>query len=727
MPSSLRQPDFPPMSRGEMAALGWDECDVIVVTGDAYVDHPAFGSAVIARVLLDAGYRVGVIAQPDWRRVEPFRVLGRPRLFFGITAGNVDSMVANYSPRHQQRHQDDYSPGGRAGLRPNRAVTVYANRCREAYRDAALVIGGIEASLRRLAHYDYWDDRVRSSLLTDTRADVLVYGMGERAVVEIARRLAAGDGLEGVPGTAVISRDPVPADALVLASLATVRDDPVRFNEAFRAWYRESDQPGGRVVAQPHADRTIVQYPPPAPMTEDELDHVYDLPYARASHPAYREPVPALATVRFSITSHRGCVGSCSFCSLRAHQGRIIQWRSADSIVRETARITRVDGFRGHITDIGGPTVNMYGATCAKMRRGMVCADRECTWPETCPNLRLGLDRQMAMLDAVSRVPGVKRVTVGTGLRYDLLRDRAGLAYLERLCGRHVSGQLRVAPEHIVPGVLRVMRKAGPDSYRRFRERFRAINERLALKQYLIPYFISGHPGATVDDAVELAEYLVCEERLLIRQVQQFTPLPMTPSAAAWHTGLDPFSAKPLHIAREAAEQRLQRSLLQLQTPVNFAYAERELRRMGRDDLVLRIRRLMPLLGHDRQSPKSEESGPQVARARRPASRSGNPREGRRERPDRKGERVGDYRPRRPGGGRDGRRGGESVGSRPAIPNRTSPRRGSRSGSDEWDTRPRRPGDAWPGGGSKRRRDDERGKPVGRGPGDTRRHPRPRP
>lgn len=594
MSLDFRPPGLPPMSRRELAALGWDECDVIIVTGDAFVDHPAFGSAVIARVLLDAGYRVGVIAQPDWRTTESFRALGRPRLFFGITAGNVDSMVANYSPTFQRRRRDDYAPGGRAELRPNRAVTVYANRCREAYHDTVLAVGGVEASLRRLAHYDYWENRVRPSVLADSRADILVYGMGERAVVEIARRQAAGESLAGIPGSCVIDRAMPVGDPLVLPSFEAVRASPDQFRQAFRAWYGESDRPHGRVVVQPHGNRFVVQQPPPLPLAPEELDRVYDLPYTRTEHPQYREPVPALATVRFSITSHRGCLGSCSFCSLRAHQGRIIQWRSPGSVAREAARITRVEGFRGHITDVGGPTVNMYGATCAKMKRADVCSDRECTWPERCPNLRLGLDRQLALLEAVRRVPGVSQVTVGTGLRYDLLEGRAGEGYLEQLCRFHVSGQLRVAPEHIVPAVLAQMRKAGPDSYRRFRGRFRALNDRLGLRQYLIPYFISGYPGATVDDAVALAEYLVREERMLIRQVQQFTPLPMTAAATAWHTGQDPFTGRRIHVAREAVEQRLQRSLLQLQVPANFAFAERELRRMGRDDLVRRIRRLSP-------------------------------------------------------------------------------------------------------------------------------------
>jgi uncharacterized radical SAM protein YgiQ len=596
----------PPLSRQGMAALGWDICDVIIVTGDAYVDHPSFGSAVVARVLLDAGFRVGVIAQPRWSGPDDFAALGRPRLFFGVTAGNVDSLVANYSPSIQRRRADDFSPGGRPGLRPNRATTVYCNRLREVFKDAPLVIGGIEASLRRLAHYDYWEDTVRRSLLLDTRADILLYGMAEKGIVEVARRLSSASTqsaiynlqstmLDGIPGSCVNRKEP-PADAIVLPSYEAASADKVEFNKAFRLWHHEADNPAGRTVAQPHADRWVVHYPPPEPLSQTELDHFYDLPYTRRPHPDYKEKIPALETVRFSITSHRGCLGSCTFCSLSAHQGRIIQWRSRRSILAEAARITRLDGFKGHITDVGGPTANMYGATCAKMKSGRVCPDRECTWPQRCPRLRLAAKEELAVLEAVRTLPGVKKVSVGTGFRFDLLDDQPGLGYLEQLCRYYVSGQLRIAPEHVSSRVLAAMHKPSHTSYMAFRRHFAETNRRLGKKQYLIPYFISGHPGATVDDALELAEYLVRTERLFIRQVQQFTPLPMTAAAAAWYTGKDPFTARPLYIPRDPKEARLQRALLQLHEPGNYLYAQRALLKLGRHDLLRRLQTLKPLL-----------------------------------------------------------------------------------------------------------------------------------
>jgi len=603
--------DVPPLSRQGMAALGWDSCDVIIVTGDAYVDHPSFGSAVIARALLDAGFRVGIIAQPRWSGPEDFVSLGRPRLFFGVTAGNVDSLVANYSPSLQRRRADDFSPGGKPGLRPNRATTVYCNRLREAFKDVPLIIGGIEASLRRLAHYDYWEDSVRRSLLLDTRADILLYGMAEKGVLEVARRISSAASpsprplpldpslLDGIRGSCVNRREP-PADAVTLPSYEAVSADRDEFNHAFRLWRREADNPAGRTVAQPHADRWVVHYPPPEPLSPAELDRIYDLPYTRQPHPAYKERIPALETVRFSITSHRGCLGSCTFCSLSAHQGRIIQWRSRRSILAEAARITRLEGFKGHITDVGGPTANMYGATCAKMSSGRVCPDRECTWPQRCPNLRLAAREELAVLEAVRTLPGVKKVSVGTGFRFDLLDEKPGLGYLEQLCRFYVSGQLRIAPEHVSPRVLAAMHKPPHASYMAFRRRFADMNRHLGRKQYLIPYFISGHPGSTVDDALELAEFLVRTERLFIRQVQQFTPLPMTAAAAAWHTGKDPLTDEPVYVPRDPKEVRLQRALLQLHEPGNYTYAQRALQKLGRQDLLRRLQTLKPLLRPER-------------------------------------------------------------------------------------------------------------------------------
>ena len=590
-----------------MERLGWEQCDCIIVTGDAFVDHPSFGAAVICRVLLAAGFRTGVIAQPDWKTDNDFLALGRPRLFFGVTSGNVDSMVANYSPNFRPRRKDDFSPGGRAGMRPDRAVTTYANKLRQLHKGVPLVVGGIEASLRRLAHYDCWDDAVRGSVLLDARADVLVYGMGERQVVELARRLArsgepgAAHGtpqpalLSGIPGTCVAAKGPPAEEHVLLPSLDEVRQDGEAFNRAFRLWHRETVDPQGMPVVQQHGDRYVVQYPVPRPMSSEELDHVYDLPYARQAHPCYREPIPALETIRFSITSHRGCFGSCSFCSLQAHQGRIIQWRSPGSIVREAEKTAALPGFRGHITDVGGPTANMYAATCSKMGKGSVCRERECTFPGKCPNLETPYERQLQVLEAVSRVKGVKKVSIGSGIRFDLIEGKAGEKYLGQLCRLYVSGQMRVAPEHIVPRVLAAMRKFPPGSYDSFRRRFlKLARSSGGPRLYLIPYYISGHPGATLDDAVALAEYLVKVERFLIRQVQQFTPLPMTAAGAAYHTGKDPLTNQPLHVAKDAKEKRLQRALLQLQEPGNYRYAEQQLLNLGRKDLVERIRRLKP-------------------------------------------------------------------------------------------------------------------------------------
>ncbi len=593
------------MTLAEARSLGWEELDAVIVTGDAYVDHPSFGAAVIARVLIDAGFRAGIIAQPRWQDGEGFTALGRPRLFFGVTAGNVDSLVANLSPARARRREDDYAPGGRPGVRPDRATLVYCNRLRELYPGVPLVLGGIEASLRRLAHYDYWDDAVRRSLVVDARADLLVYGMGERQVVEAARRLAAGAGLDGITGTCIVRRAR-PDGSVELPSFEAARDDRQAFAEAFRLWYRTAHDPGGPVVAQAHAGRFVVQYPMAPPLAPAELDRVYELPYARRAHPSYAEPVPALEPVRFSITAHRGCLGTCAFCSLGAHQGRIIQARSAESVVREARRMTRQEGFKGHITDLGGPSANSWGATCPQMRRGRACAGRECAFPRRCRELELGLERELALLAAVRAVPGVKRVTVGSGVRFDLLDDAAGLRYIDQLCRFHISGQLRVAPEHCSDAVLAQMRKANHESYLRFRESFAEANRRLGRKQYLIPYFISGHPGATADDAVELAEFLVRVERFGVRQVQQFTPLPMTLAAATWHCGFDPLTGRPVHVPRDEREQKLQRALLQLYLPANFRLAERELSRLGRRDLIERIRRLRPLLGGLRR----ESAGP---------------------------------------------------------------------------------------------------------------------
>lgn len=573
-----------------------DECDVVIVSGDAFVDHPAFGTAVVGRVLEAAGFRVGIIAQPRWSSLDDIKRLGRPRLFFGVTAGNVDSLLANLSPNGQRRRRDEYSAGGRPGMRPDRAVIVYCNLLRQAFGDVPLVIGGIEASLRRLAHYDYRADAVRRSILVDSRADILVYGMGEKQVVEIARRLDRNEALDGIAGTCVVLND-VPGNSVRLPAFEEVSTSPDSFNLAFRLWHREHANPQGLTVVQPHGNRFVVQFPVPQPLSQAEFDAIYDLPFKRQAHPVYREPVPALEPVRFSITSHRGCFGACTFCSLSAHQGRIIQWRSEESVVREVKRVAALPEFKGHITDIGGPTANMYAASCPQMRQGRVCPERECVWPKKCPSLELHLEQHSRLLEAAARVPGVKKVTVGTGIRFDLLDD----SYLGRLCASHVSGQLRVAPEHVAAGTLNAMRKFPPGLWLDFRRRFRATVRQRKPPLYLVPYFISGHPGSTLDDAVELAEHIVKVERFRIEKVQQFTPLPMTQASAMWHTGRDPLTGQPVYVARSEEEQRCQRALLQLYEPRNFSLALRLLGKLGRPDLARRVRALRPLLTRPRR------------------------------------------------------------------------------------------------------------------------------
>lgn len=614
----MNQPEFPPMSRTELDRLGWDEsspsflraihegrdeCDVIIVTGDAYVDHPSFGSAIIARVLIDAGFRTGIIAQPDWKTTQDFEQLGRPRLFFGITAGNVDSMVNHYSPLGQKRRVDAYSPAGKTDLRPNRATIIYANRLRETFPGVRLVLGGIEASLRRLAHYDYWDNKIRRSILLDAKADVIAYGMAERAVVEIAHRLKAdpNDDLKNIPGTVIsVSSQETIDNAIKIPSFEQVSQNKQAFQDAFMTWYSEQDQPHGKTIVQPHADRLVVQYPPQPPLTQKELDRIYDLPYRRQAHPIYRNrKIPAFETVKFSITSHRGCLGSCTFCSLSAHQGRVIQWRSAESIVNEARLITKMEGFKGHITDVGGPTANMYATTCPSLDRAEPCRNRECLFPEPCPSLQNDCHYQLKVLEAIRLLPGVKKVSIGTGLRYDLIQGKEGLHFLTELCWHYISGQLRIAPEHSANRVLSRMRKTSSESYKRFLRSFEQVNRKLGRKQYLIPYYISGFPGCTLEDMVELAEHIEQSGATgltpkLIRQVQDFTPLPMTLASLMYYTGIDPFTGEMLYVARDIKDKKLQRAIMQLRDPVAFAYAVKSLGKMGSLRLAQRINRLGP-------------------------------------------------------------------------------------------------------------------------------------
>jgi uncharacterized radical SAM protein YgiQ len=588
------QPHFLPLSLPEARALGIEQFDVILISGDAYIDHPSFAAAIIGRVLWDAGYSVGIIAQPDWRADGDFKKLGRPRLFFGISSGNVDSMVNNLTPNLKRRSSDVYSPGG-ALLRPDRAAIVYTNKVHALFPGVPIVLGGIEASLRRFAHYDYWSDSVRQSILADAPADLIIYGMGENPLRAVALRLEKGERIEeisDVAGTTVkqeISgwRSSPREDCLVIPGFSEVSADKRKYAQAFALHYQEQDPFHGRVVVQPHPKTVIIQNPPARPLSTQELDRIYELPFAREAHPSYRQSVPALEPVRFSITSHRGCFGSCSFCALTHHQGRIVQSRSEDSILREAAMLTKMKGFSGIISDVGGPTANMYGLSCPRWKNG-ACRDKICS--ADCPTLDKDHSRQVDLLRRLRKIPGVKRVFIGSGIRHDLIMADHS-PYLEDLCRHHVSGHLKIAPEHISPAVTECMHKPPRDILDAFRERFASASRAVGKEQYLLPYLMSGHPGCTVRDMVELAEYLR-DNRMYTEQVQDFTPTPMTVSTAMYYTGLDPFTQKAVHVPR-SREKRIQRAMLQYRDPKNYDLVREGLKMAGRMDLIGEGRRCL--------------------------------------------------------------------------------------------------------------------------------------
>jgi uncharacterized radical SAM protein YgiQ len=572
----------------EARELGIKEFDIILVTGDAYVDHPSFGAAIIGRVLWDAGYTVGVIAQPDWKNDSDFKKLGRPRLFFGVTSGNVDSMVNNYTPNLKVRSDDVYSPAGKGGLRPNRAAIVYSDKIHSIFPETPIVLGGIEASLRRFAHYDYWKGSVRQSILADAPADILVFGMGERQMVEIASRLSKGEDVKNItdiPGTAIkmeISRwRSMGHEGYVeIPSFNFVSNDKKLYSEAFKLHYHEQDPVHGRPVAQPHPKTIIIQNKPAMPLTTGELDHVYELPYSRKAHPSYKKPIPALAPVKFSIVSHRGCFAACSFCALTHHQGRIVQSRSIESIVREVKRMTKMPDFKGIVQDVGGPTANMYSLHCTRWDTQGACTDKICTF---CKSLDASHEKQVELLRRLREIHGVKKVFIGSGIRYDLvLADSSG--YLPELCEHHVSGHLKVAPEHITQHVLDIMHKPSKAVFEEFKNKFDALNKELGKKQYILPYFMSGHPGCTVEDMVELAEY-IRDNNLYTEQVQDFTPTPMTASTCMYYTGINPFTMEKVHVAK-GREKRIQRALLQYKDERNYLFVYEGLKMAGHEELI---------------------------------------------------------------------------------------------------------------------------------------------
>ena len=582
--------DFLPIAPGEVMSRGWDELDIIIVTGDAYVDHPSYGAAVMGRVLEAGGFKVGIIPQPDCKSTKDFIKLGKPRLFFGVTSGNLDSMLANYTPNRNRRHEDEYSPGGRAGLRPDRAVIIYTNRLKEAFPGVPVVIGGVEASLRRLAHYDYWSDKVRKSILLDSKADILVYGMGEKQALEIAGRLKAGADIKNINdirGT-VIARSDIKdiGEHIMVPAFDEVFNNKDKFNEAFKTIYLEADPRRGRTIIQPHGGRFVIQLPPAEPLTKDELDRIYLLDYARDWHPAYDRSggIPGFETVRFSIISHRGCCGACNFCSLYLHQGRIVQSRSPDSILEEVRILSERPDFKGTITDIGGPTANMFLAVCKEWNRNGACKGRQCLMPSKCKDLSIDYKKTIRLWEAVRKLPKVKHLFIGSGLRYDLLADKEAAEYLKELCRHHISGRLKVAPEHTEDPVLKLMNKPSFGAYEEFTTKFNIANTAVNKKQFLVNYIISGHPGCTLEDSLNLSLALM-KKHMHPEQIQDFIPLPMTMSGCMYYTGKDPLTGRSLYVARGLRERKLQRALVQYDNPDNRRYVIEALKKLGKMDL----------------------------------------------------------------------------------------------------------------------------------------------
>lgn len=609
-------PDFLPTTKQEMTSLGWEQPDFVLITGDAYVDHPSFGTAIISRVLESRGYRVAVLAQPDWRGPDDFRRFGRPKLGFLINSGNVDSMVNNFSVFKNRRKRDVYSPGGKSGRRPDRALIVYCNRVREAYGDVPVIIGGLEASLRRLAHYDYWSDRVRRSILLDSRADILIYGMGERAVVEIAEALDAGISVKDITwikGTCVVmkpwenggSLTFEDEDILLPEYGALVEKDDTgcasagaidSYCDSFRLQYRSNDAViGKRLIEKYDEHEWVVQNPPQEPLSRQELDDVYSLPYARDYHPSYESEggVPAISEVKFSITSNRGCFGGCAFCAITYHQGREVRSRSLESIVAEAELLTQDSAFKGYIHDVGGPTANFRNPSCEKQLKHGMCGSRDCLFPKPCSQLNTDHRDYIEVLRAVRNVKGVKKVFVRSGIRFDYIladwkegrKGSSGEEFLRELCSHHVSGILKVAPEHVCSRVLKKMHKPEVEVFDRFCSEYEKANTRLGKKQYMIPYFISSHPGCTLDDAVDLAVYMK-NKGFVPDQVQDFYPTPGTLATCMYYTERDPFTGERVHVAKTAKEKKMQRALLQFNRKENRKLVEEALRITGRKDLL---------------------------------------------------------------------------------------------------------------------------------------------
>ena len=580
---------FLPITKEEMIERGWEQPDFVYVCGDAYIDHPSFGAAIICRTLESRGYKVCFLAQPDWRTTKDFMRFGKPRLGFLVSAGNIDSMVNHYSVAKKRRKKDSYTPGGEMGKRPDRAVIVYSNKIKEAYPDSPIIIGGIEASLRRLSHYDYWDDKVRRSILLDAQADLLLYGMGENSIIEVADALNSGievQYLTYLDGTVYKTKDPsIAFEPVFLPSYDEVRESKKKYAESFKIQYYNTDHFQARTLVEKYKDWYVVQNRPNRPLTQQEFDDAYALPYMRTYHPSYKEHIPAIEEVKFSIISNRGCFGSCNFCALAFHQGRIIQARSHESIIDEAKKIIEDPEFKGYIHDVGGPTANFRQPACAKQTEHGVCPTRQCLWPKPCNNLNVDHTDYLTLLKQLRELPKVKKVFVRSGIRYDYLMYDKDEKFFRELVKHHISGQLKVAPEHISDRVLDKMGKPRSGLYKKFVEKYYRLNEEYDKNQYLVPYLMSSHPGSDLHAAIELAEYLR-DIHHQPEQVQDFYPTPGTLSTAMYYTGIDPRDNTPVYVCKNAHEKAMQRALIQYRNPQNYDLVYEALVKANRQDLI---------------------------------------------------------------------------------------------------------------------------------------------
>ncbi|MEE1312781.1 MAG: YgiQ family radical SAM protein [Lachnospiraceae bacterium] len=583
---------FLPITKQDMIERGWTQPDFVYITGDAYVDHPSFGVAIISRILESRGYKVAILSQPDWKKKESIQVFGKPRLGFLVTAGNMDSMVNHYAVSKKRRKKDAYTPGGIMGKRPDYAVTVYCNLIRQTYKDVPILIGGIEASLRRLAHYDYWSNKVKRSVLLDSQADLLMYGMGEHSIVEIAEALDAGLNIKDItyiPGTVykTCSLENV-YDYELLPSYDEICKDKKTYAKSFYIQYTNTDPFHGKRLVEPYKEtQYVVQNPPAQPLSQMEMDDVYALPYMKNYHPSYKAlgGVPAISEVKFSLVSNRGCFGGCNFCALTFHQGRIIQTRSHESIMNEAEEMTKDPDFKGYIHDVGGPTANFRMPSCEKQLKHGVCKNKQCLFPMACQNLKVDHGDYIALLRKLRKIPKVKKVFIRSGIRFDYLVYDKSDTFLKELCQYHVSGQLKVAPEHVSDRVLLKMGKPGHEVYEQFTRKYEKMNERLGMKQFLVPYLMSSHPGSTLSDAIELALYLK-KIGHMPQQVQDFYPTPSTLSTCMYYTGLDPRTMEPVYVPKSPKEKQMQRALMQYKNPANYEIVIEALKKAGRSDLI---------------------------------------------------------------------------------------------------------------------------------------------